>query len=75
MKLTLPEGFTAPKNARPGEPFEVVATIRPSEDGTFSLVALDGMALPEEEEDDEPVDERVDARNIKLPFGEDDDEY
>lgn len=59
-----------PKNARPDEPFEVVATIRPTEDGQFSIVALDGVALPEEEA---PVDERVDATNVRLPFGEDDE--
>ena len=75
MKLTLPEGFTAPKTARPGEPFEMVATVRPSEDGTFALIALDGVKLPEDEEDDdedeeEYVDEQIDGTNVRLPFGE-----
>ena len=79
MKITLPEGFTPPKNARPNEPFEIVASIRPSEDGTFSIVAIDGVPLPEEEEDDEmddamPMNERTDASNIKLPFEEEDDD-
>lgn len=64
MKLTLPEGFAPPKNAQPDEPFEVVATIRPSEDGTFSLVALDGVKLPEESEETE----RTDASEIRIPF-------
>lgn len=72
MKIPLPEGFTPPKNARPNEPFEVVATFRQSEDGTFDLTALDGVALPEEEAAEEmPMDLRTDASNIKLPFEED----
>ena len=73
MKMLLPEGFTPPQNARPDEPFEVVATLRLTEDGQFSIVALDGVAMPEE--DDEPVDERVDSAKVRLPFGEDDEEY
>jgi len=77
MKITLPEGFPMPENSRPGEPFDVVATIRPDEGGMFSLVALDGMELPsgegeEMEEEDEneggEVPEQVDATNVKLPF-------
>lgn len=64
-----------PKNANPGESFEVVATIEPSEDGSFSLVAIDGVKLPETEEDEEegmePVNERTDSTNIRLPFEED----
>ena len=69
----MPEGFTPPKNARPDEPFEVVATIRPSEDGQFSIVALDGVQMPEDEEpeeNEEEVDERVDSSKIRLPFEE-----
>lgn len=74
MKITLPEGFPMPENSRPGEPFDVVATIRPDEGGMFSLVALDGMELPSgegdemEEEDEGEVPEQVDATNVKLPF-------
>ena len=77
MKLTMPEGFTPPQNARPDEPFEVVATICPCEDGTFSLKAIDGMKMPEDDEegddDDEmeDVNERNDSTDIRLPFEED----
>lgn len=72
MKLMLPEGFTPPSNARPGETFEVVATIEPEEDGSFMLVAVDGIKLPEEDE----IDERVDASKVEIPFGEEEsDEY
>jgi hypothetical protein len=72
MKITLPEGFMPPKNARSDEPFEVVATLRPSEDGTFSIVAVDGLKLSEEDEMEE-VDERTDASAIRLPYEEDDE--
>lgn len=84
MKITLPEGFKMPENARPGEAFDVVATIAPSEDGMFSIAALDGMPMPTEEapEMEEPeemedmeepeesggVNSRTDASRIKLPF-------
>lgn len=80
MKITLPEGFPMPDNARPGEPFEVVATIAPSEDGGFSITALDGMPVDGDEseepemEEEEPEEEGSavtdynDASQIKLPF-------
>jgi hypothetical protein len=81
MKITLPEGFPLPENVRPGEPFEVVATIAPGEDGGFTLTAIDGMKLPEEgeseevemEEEDEtegmtPVTDRNSAEGVQLPF-------
>lgn len=71
MKLNMPEGFAPPQNARPDEPFEVVATILPSKKGGFSLIALDGVKLPDEEDEDdeeEIVDPRTDSTNIRLPF-------
>lgn len=78
MKITLPEGFLPPENARPGEPFEVVAMIQPSEDGSHSLVSLNGMKMVEEDEEmedeEEPGEdmEKMPARNdgsrISLPF-------
>lgn len=65
-----------PKNARPNEKFEVVATICPCEDGTFCLVAIDGVKLPEDEEEDDEMetDDRTDSTNIKLPYEEEDDD-
>lgn len=72
MKIALPEGFAPPKNARPGEPFEVVATVTQAEDGSYDLVAIDGTPVPDEEEmtEEVPMDPRTDASNIKLPFEE-----
>lgn len=62
-----------PDTARPGETFEVVATLKPSEDGSFSLVALDGVKLEEDEEEETEEMERTDSTNIRLPFEEDED--
>lgn len=75
MKIRLPENFQMPESARPGEPFEVVATITPSETGEFMLTAVDGMELPGEEEemeDEEEGETEVNAYNdsskVELPF-------
>jgi hypothetical protein len=53
MKISLPEGYQLPENAVPGEPFEVVAVISQEEDGTFELKSIDGVELPEMEDEDE----------------------
>lgn len=78
MKITLPEGFEIPQNTRPGEPFESVAVITPSEDGSFSLSSLDGVALVEEEEMEDETEmegnmemeggEEMADPEIRLPF-------
>ena len=47
MRITLPKGFEPPVSAKPGEPFEAVATLLMNEDGTFELSALDGMDVGE----------------------------
>lgn len=65
MRLTLPQGFTPPENARPGEPFEAVATIKANEDGSFELLAIDGAAVGEEDEMSKF------AAKVRLPWGED----
>jgi len=67
MKITLPDGFELPENAQPGEPFEVVATLELEEDGSFQLVAIDGVELPDsEKEDDEPDEDPVSRRNAEV---------
>lgn len=67
MKITLPEGFMPPQNARPGESFEVVATLSQEEDGSFELEAIDGVKLEDTDTEEDSM-ERTDATNIKLPF-------
>jgi len=77
MKIMLPEGFQIPENTRAGEPFEVVAVITPSEDGSFTLSSIDGVALAEEEEEEgegedmemeAPEAEVMAEPDIVLPF-------
>lgn len=60
-----------PENARPGESFEVVATIQPSEDGSFALVALDGMNMPSEEEGEEDEEETEEPESEEMPARDD----
>lgn len=70
MKITLPDGFQIPTTAKPGEPFEVTATLMVGNDGAM-LTALDGVALAEEEmeEDGEMTEEEEYADpQISLPF-------
>lgn len=78
MKIALPDGYELPENARPGEAFEAVATIQPNEDGSFTLVAIDGMNLDDEEagetedsaaeEEAELSEEQKFAKKIPLPW-------
>jgi hypothetical protein len=72
MKITLPDGFQIPASAKPGEPFEVTATLMMGDDGAM-LTALDGVALEEEmeemAEDGEMAEEEEYADpEISLPF-------
>jgi hypothetical protein len=69
MKITLPEGFQMPASAKPGQPFEVVATLMMDDEGV-SLKALDGVEIPEMEEMEEVEMEEVADPKITLPFGE-----
>ena len=74
MKIILPDGFEIPENTREGEPFEAVAIISPSEDGSFTLSSLNGVALAEEEEMADPeapmpiAEEEMADPDIRLPF-------
>jgi hypothetical protein len=75
MKIMLPEGFKMPDTAKPGQPFEVVATLVMGEDGV-NLTALDGMELAEAEAEGEMEEgaemeegeEEYAEPEIKLPF-------
>jgi hypothetical protein len=79
MRLILPPDYQLPENARPGEPFEVVAMLQPAEDGSYTLTAIDGIQLPSEEEEteeeteapemEEMSDEAKFAKKIPLPWG------
>lgn len=67
MKITLPEGYEMPENARPGEAFEAVISIRPDDDGGFTMLTIDGMPMAEEEEMNES---QKFAAAIPLPWNE-----
>lgn len=75
MKIQLPEGFQIPQNVAEGEPFESVVTLLPTPDGMAVITSIDGVKLPEVE-DEEPEEtetpdvEEVADPEIKLPFGE-----
>ena len=69
MKIMLPEGFQMPASAKPGEPFEAVATLVLDEAGEVKLSALDGVELMEEQEEEAMEEEEVYADpEITMPF-------
>lgn len=69
MKIMLPEGFQMPASAKPGEPFEAVATLILDEAGEVKLSALDGVELMEEQEEEAMEEEEVYADpEITMPF-------
>lgn len=50
IEFPAPEGFAPPENSEPGNPFEVLATIRQKENGMLCLEALDGAPVSPEED-------------------------
>lgn len=76
MKISLPEGFEIPDNAVPDEPFEVVATIVQKEDGSFDLVAIDGVEIESESDESDETEQEEDdfmarrAADIRMPWPE-----
>jgi hypothetical protein len=81
MQITLPKGYELPEGAKPGEPFDAVASILLNEDGTFTLSAIDGMELAseeaemEEDEDQEEMDNPLVkfAQQVKMPWSDEED--
>ena len=73
MKITLPEGFELPEMAKPGEAFDVVATLKLCDDGMLELKALDGAEVEEPEEMED--EEESPVSRIRMPWaGEDEGE-
>jgi hypothetical protein len=70
MKITLPQGFELPEGAKPGQPFEVVATLELNEDGSAELEALDGIPVESETEETAEMEPEEEAPAIKLPWEE-----
>jgi len=58
IKFPAPDGFTAPEDADPTKPFEVMASVTMGEDGMLSLTAIDGVPIASESEEmEEEMDE------------------
>ena len=77
MTITLPKGYELPEGAKPGEPFDAVASILLNEDGTFTLSAIDGMELDAEEAEAE-TEEEMDpmarfAKQVKMPWSDEEE--
>jgi hypothetical protein len=45
MKLTIPDGFELPPETEEGGEFTVVATFKDNEDGTITLLEIDGAKI------------------------------
>jgi hypothetical protein len=63
IKFPAPDGFTAPEDADPTKPFEVMASVTMGEDGMLSLTAIDGVPIASEPEEmeEEAVEMEDDA--------------
>lgn len=45
VKFAAPAGFAPPEDTEPGKSFEVLATVKQTDDGMLELEALDGAAV------------------------------
>jgi hypothetical protein len=69
IEFPAPQGFTPPDNAKEGDTFEALATLRMQADGVLQLEAIDGMpvkhdakAEAQEEEDESPAEKDREAQ-------------
>jgi hypothetical protein len=72
-----PEGFSAPEDSKPGQPFEVMATVVMADDGNLTLNAVDGVpvaAAPDKEDYDEESSVEAEGESpeteVELPPGD-----
>jgi hypothetical protein len=77
MQVTLPASYEVPSGVKPGEPFDAAATLVQNEDGTFNLVAIDGVDLDADTEETEGAEEQgeptegpppADQRRMPMPW-------
>lgn len=63
MKFTLPTGFEIPAGVEPGQDFDAVVTLSLADDGSVTVVTLDGAPVEdiEEEVEDEASGETAEA--------------
>jgi|694.fasta_scaffold51929_5 hypothetical protein len=70
-----PKGFSAPEDSKPGQPFEVMATVVMAEDGSLTLNAVDGVPVteapePEDTEADNSAESEASETEIEPPPGD-----
>lgn len=53
ISFPAPNGFSAPEDSKPGQPFEVMATVVMGGDGLLTLSAVDGVPVANSEYDEE----------------------
>lgn len=62
IEFMAPEGLEVPEGIKPGETFEVMATVALGEEGELYLKEVDGLPISAEESDDsEDADEEEDT--------------
>lgn len=66
MKFKIPAGFEIPPDVDPGGTFTVVADLKDNEDGTVTLVAIDGAELNKSESEPRNVYGRAKAAGLKM---------
>jgi hypothetical protein len=79
ISFPAPKGFSAPEDSKPGQPFEVMATVVMAEDGSLTLNAVDGVPVteapePEDTEADNSAESEAEGEasetEIELPPGD-----
>lgn len=69
ISFPAPEGFSAPEDSKPGQPFEVMATVVMADDGSLTLNAVDGVPVAAEESSVEAGGESPETE-VELPPGD-----
>ena len=67
MNLSLPAGFEPPPDTEIGGEFEAVATFQLNEDGTLSLLKIDGSEVEAPEEEKAEVVEEETVEESPMP--------
>jgi hypothetical protein len=63
ISFPAPEGFAAPEDSKPGQPFEVMATLTMGEGGLLTLTAIDGAPVSVEQE---PAEDGEEAPEMEV---------
>jgi hypothetical protein len=67
ISFKAPEGFAAPEDAKPGEPFDVLASVVLSDDGMVSLTAVDGLEIPNPETEETAPSDAALEEEMRMP--------